>query len=601
QLFPPKTENSLDLVANLRRTDLEIIEPFVNTLFSNLRGNAEGKLNIQGTLKDPLVLGKIKIQNAQLTLDYLNTTYDLEGDVYFRKNVIGTDNAILFDALSNPATLEAKVFHDGFKNLHLQLRSDFYDFQLLNTSAQDNELFYGTAYATGNLTISGYLSNLKMDINARSKKGTRISLPLDGYEEVSERDYIHFVKLTPGGEDNSLVEKIDLGGLELNFNLDITPDAIFEIIFDYKAGDIIRGTGNGNIEMFVSTKGDFEIYGFYVIQEGRYNFTFANLVNKGFSIQPGSRIAFNGDIYQSELDIQAIYTRNVALRPLIDLDAVVDSENPEYRRPYEVSALMELKGDLLSPEIKLGLDLDEAKKTSNPYLQTAVYQLDTKIKTDEQELNRQVFSLLILGSISPLNSFRVGVGVSAGSSLSELLSNQFSNWISQVDENLELSFDLDANDFNTLQLRVSYSLLDGRLRISRDGGFINAQNQADFASIVGDWTVEYLLTPGGKYRIKMYNRTNQSIINRLNLSNPTTTTAGFSFQYTANFNNLGELFQSNRRREELEKEKIRQNTPEEQADYLRFEPKFNPDRPPAVDSVSTPEFPCPTCRMRKTF
>lgn len=568
---PLQTENSLNLVADLIRTDLEVLEPFVSIFASNLRGSADGQLNITGTIQEPVVLGKISIENAQLRINYLNTLYQADANVIFERDQIIIQGGKLIDEGDHPATLEAILFHDGFNDFYLSLGSDFYNFQVLNTTAQDNDLFYGTAYGTGTLRIEGFLNNLKMDINATSKKGTKISLPLDGYEEVSERSYIQFVKDNRNLEDSSDIQKVNLGGIEVNLNLNVTKDAEFEIIFDLKAGDVIRGYGRGDIKMRVSTEGDFEMFGYYVIEKGRYNFTFANLVNKGFDIQSGSNIAFNGDVYASRLDIRAIYTKYVTLRPLIDIETVPDPESSEYRRPYEVSAILELKGDFLNPEIKLDLDLAEAKKTPNTYLQTAVYQLDTKIQNDEQERNRQVFSLLILNRISPLNSFRGGgVGSTAGSSLSELISNQFSNWISQVDENLELSVDVDANDFNTFQLRVSYSLLDGQLRVSRDGGFTNAQNQADFASIVGDWTVEYLLTPGGKYRIKMFNRTNQNVINNVNLDNSnSTTTAGFSFLYTANFNTFRDLFTSHRKAEE---QRIKELQEEDNEELVAFRP-----------------------------
>ncbi len=571
---PLKEQNPLQLIAKLDHTDLEILEPFVSGLASDLKGYAQGKLNIVGDLQGPEIFGDLDLRQGGFRLDYLNTFYTVEGTLHFDAGEISGNNLILMDKRENPALVQVGAYHDGFKDFYLDLSARFFDFNLLNTTAEDNTLFYGQAYASGDLKIQGFLNRLVMDITAQSKRGTKISLPLDGYEEVNARDYIQFVKKDGSNLDSLLVQKIELGGVEVNFNLDVTPDAEFEIIFDQKAGDIVRGNGEGNIRMSVNTNGDFNIFGYYTIQKGRYNFTFYNLVNKGFNIKPGSRITFNGDVYASQLDINAIYSRNVTLKPLVDLETVPDPESPEYRRSYEVSALLDLKGDFLNPEIKLGLDLSEAQKTSNSYLQTAVYQLQNKIETDDQERNRQVFSLLILNQISPLNSFRgSGVGNTAGSSLSELLSNQFSNWISQVDENLDLSFDVDPNNLNSFQLRVSYSLLDGRLRISRDGGFTNVENQADFASIIGDWTVEYLLTPGGRYRIKMYNRTNQNTINNVNVDNTTTTTAGFSFLYTANFNNFGEFFQSRNKREEAIKRSLRENSYQDDAASISFIPE----------------------------
>lgn len=553
--FPDNLKNSLDLRADFNRTNLEIAEPFVSFLFSGLSGTATGVLDIKGTLEEPVITGSLNIPNGRLRINYPNTTYDLSGKVNFTPNQISAQSLSLYDELGNRARLGLDVFLDNFNEPSLDLNARFFNFQLLNTTAEDNSLFYGTAYATGSLAINGLLDRLNLNVNARSEKGTKISLPLDGYEEVAQKEFIQFVQPGQLMLDSGFVQKVELGGLNLSFNLEIDQNAEFEIIFDKKAGDIIRGRGKGLIDLGVNPEGDVSLFGYYIIEKGQYNFTFANLVNKAFDIRPGSRVTFNGDMFDTQLDVYAIYKKNIPLSPLVDMNNVPDPENGEYRRPFEVSAVLELKGKLLAPEIKLDLDLSEAKRTSNINLQTAIYQLDTQVKNDEQERSRQVFSLLILNRLSPPNSFRGGgVAGTAGSSLSEMLSNQFSNWISQVDENLELRFDVDASNLNNFQLRVSYNLLDGRLRITRDGGFINNQNQADFASVVGDWTVEYLLSPGGKYRIKMYHRSNQNLVNNLNNS---TSTAGVSFVHTASFNKVGELFSSNKNAKEDRKSRTR--------------------------------------------
>ncbi|MEM9859749.1 MAG: hypothetical protein AAF843_20515, partial [Bacteroidota bacterium] len=99
--------------------------------------------------------------------------------------------------------------------------------------------------------------------------------------------------------------------------------------------------------------------------------------------------------------------------------------------------------------------------------------------------------------------------------------------------------------YNTFQLRLSYTFLDGRLRVTRDGGFTNQQNRTDINSIAGDWTVEYLLTPDGKFKAKMYNRTNYNPVN-LTEETQNTTTTGFSLIHTQNFNEIKELFQRSR-------------------------------------------------------
>ncbi len=171
-----------------------------------------------------------------------------------------------------------------------------------------------------------------------------------------------------------------------------------------------------------------------------------------------------------------------------------------------------------------------------------VIEFESKIKTNEQELNKQVFSLLILKSFSAQDGSFNGIGGSGGN-LSELLSNQLSSWLSQLDKNLQV--DIDLNAMNTFMLRFSYTMLEGRLRISRDGSYQNSQsnNQNNFSSIAGEWTIEYLLSQDGRLRLKLYNKNNNNaLLNSVASNNINNTSAGFSIMHTQGFNNLKELF-----------------------------------------------------------
>lgn len=540
-------KSPLNFIIEFRKTDLEILTPFVKGIISQLGGTAKGQLAIKGKFSELETNGNLSIANAKFQMDYLKTKYDnIDGELVFTPNEITAQNVIMLDEFSNTANMNISVVHDNFQNIFLNIGARFFNFHVLNTLAKDNSLFYGQAYGTGRLDITGSLNNLQMNINARTQKNTKIVMPMDGYAEVGQQDYIQFIKGLV--KKDSTLRKISLGGMKLNFKLDINPEAEFDIVFDKRAGDMIRAKGRGLIEMGIDTQGDFKMFGDYTIEEGKYSFTFMNMTSKGFDVQKGSRINFNGSLYDSQMDIKALYTKNTSLKPLVEVETLTGVTTSELNRPYPITAVMELKGALFSPEVRLNLDLAEAKKNaSNIYLRTAVLQLETRIAGDEQERNKQVFSMLILNRLTPPNEFS-GLGGALGSSVSELLSNQFSNWISQLDENLELSFNVDPSALNTFSLRFAYNLLDGRLRISRDGGFTNTRNQTDFASVIGDWTLEYFLSASGRYRLKAFNRVNQGFNNGVNLNNATTTTAGASFMHTASFNSVGELFKRKKKK-----------------------------------------------------
>ena len=58
--------------------------------------------------------------------------------------------------------------------------------------------------------------------------------------------------------------KLSSKGYELNFNLEVTPDAEAFLLFDPKVGDMIKGNGSANLRMEVTEAGVFNIYGLNV-------------------------------------------------------------------------------------------------------------------------------------------------------------------------------------------------------------------------------------------------------------------------------------------------------------------------------------------------
>jgi hypothetical protein len=560
--YEPNAElNSLDLNAQLNDANLLIAEPFINTIFTDIKGEINGQFKITGNLNYPIIKGVGVVSNGALRVNYLNTYYNLSGNIAFDQDKVSFLDMQLVDNQGNQAVLNGNLLHNGFTDLSLDLRGRMYSFQVLNTTANDNQLYYGSAYASGNVSFTGPTKNLTIEANARTEKGTRLFIPVESTTSVTQEDYIHFinVKDTANRKTGSfnVLEEVGITGVNLNFDLEITPDAYAEIIFDLKSGDIIRGRGNGEISLNIDTNGAFTMLGDYTLTEGGYNFTLYNIINKEFKIQPGSRISWDGDPYGGNLDIKAIYEQNISLLPII-VDTTFNS-SPELRRRYPAKVILDLQGDLLQPEVDFEIDItgypDNIISASGQPLAlgTEMASFKAELQADEQELKRQVFSLIILRRLSPRASFAVSGSV--GNSVSEFLSNQLSYWVTQIDDNLEIDVDLgsfDSEQFNTFQLRLSYSFLDGRLRVTRDGGFTQGPTDElnqEILGILGDWSVEYLLTTDGKLRVKIYNRTNFNAIDRIN--NTASTSTGVSLIHVTSFDQLREIFERTKKKENL--------------------------------------------------
>lgn len=553
---PQQKINPLTLKANLTNVDLHVLEAFTTDLFSNLGGTATGLVNITGTPSTPILNGDVTVTGGRGRFDYLKADFTFDDKIYFGENEIITRRLVLRDPDGNTAQLRGGVYHDGFRYFTLGFDADLKNFRILNTTAKDNDLFYGQAAVTGKAELYGPLSNLTIRANVASNKGTKIYIPLDGATTVASDDHIRFVNrtglgtgkpgsLTAAGTKNRPDDELDLSRIQMDFNFDITPDAYCEIQLDRQTGDIIKAYGQGRLAMKVDTKGDFTMTGNYEIQKGDYTFTFQNIINKRFQIRPNSRITWTGDPYGALLDVTAAYTQYTSLSPLLP----ASSTSADQTRRYPVDLVIKLNGDLGSPAINYDLDVKEYPSSSD--FRQAVTAFKSRIQSNDQELTRQVSSILLFNQLLPegtslFDQGQLNSGVA--NSVSELLSNQISRLASTLDENLDVGISLggftnttttqNENLLNNLQLRFSYRLLNDRLRISRDGGFTYGQSQYNAASLLGEWTLEYWITPDGRFRAKMYNRNQQSILSQYSLNSTITTGGGFSVLYTRSFNRL---------------------------------------------------------------
>ncbi|MCF6352054.1 MAG: translocation/assembly module TamB [Cyclobacteriaceae bacterium] len=545
---PLGDQNALHLNANLMNTDLQLVEPFTN-LFTNIGGTISGNITITGALFKPILIGNGLINNASFTIDYLKARLYADANWHLDSTQILLSNVSIKDDGSGKGSLDATFTHTNFKSFAMDLKGKFRKLKVLNTVSKENDYFYGTAIGTGNLSIKGPFSNLVISTRAKTEKGTKFYIPLSNSKGgVKQEDFISFKSFTKEEERKAVIDiedKLNLKNVTINLDIEVTPEAYAEIIFDLTAGDIIRGNGKGNLSLGLDTKGKFTMLGEYEFTDGAYNFTMYNIINKEFKINPKSKITWSGDPYLANMDIDAVYRVNTSLAPIID---TVYQDLPEIKRIYPSKVLLNLDGPLLSPDIEFDIKIEDYPR-SNVNIDTEVRAFLNRIHNDEQEMNRQVFSLLVFRKYSPPNAFSTGGTV--GSSVSEFVSNQLSYWISQVDENLTIDFDLgnlDENALETFQLRVSYAFMDGKLIVTRDGGFTDQNQQTTLSSITGDWTVEYLLSKDGKLRIKLFKRTNYDQLSSSSGSNDELISGGFSLLYTTSFDSIKEVFNKNKKK-----------------------------------------------------
>lgn len=535
---PSKKENNLDFDVAIRNLRLELIRPYVQDLFSQVSGLLDGDLHISGSPSKPVVDGELSFDKRTfLTVDLLNTRYQLLDKVYFRKNIIYSKSLKIRDARQNMASCELLVKHNYFKDFDLDILINADNLQALNTQEGQSDLFFGTAYATGTFRAYGKLDNIKMDITAKTEKGTVFNLPLSGTSDVSQQDFIVFETSGSGytvGKKQK--QKAESKGYELNFNLEITPDAEARLLFDPKVGDVISGNGSANLQLEVTEAGEFNMYGDYFIEKGEYLFTLQNIINKKFVVRKGGKIQFRGDPYDADIDLAALYKVRTSLYPLvrnIDSSAAV-------RRPIDVDATMYLTDKLMKPTVKFDIQLPNADDQMRNLLKSQI--------VSEDDLNRQVFSLVLFRTFLPSFQGATDIG-NVSSNGFELVSSQLSNMLSQFSKDVNIGVNYNQGDGNTgdqVNVNLSTQLFNDRVSIDGSVGTMGgaaAANAANATNMVGEFNIEVKVTEDGAIRIKVFNRSNQYLL----VTNDVPYTQGVGVFYRREFDHFEEILPGKRK------------------------------------------------------
>ncbi|MCB0766163.1 MAG: translocation/assembly module TamB [Flavobacteriales bacterium] len=528
----PKQENKLDVDLVFDHFDLTFIDPYLPEGISDIQGMVTGTVDVSGNLAEPLVNGVVDLQDAGLRIDYLNTLYTFSNEVKIAPDMFALDLVTVKDEEGNTGRIGGTILHNGLKDWNFNVWGTVRNLMVLNTTVADNSLYYGKAFANGDVEVSGSVDRLEISVDASTGPGTDIHFPVGGSTEVSDVGFVRFVSQDSSATDE---EEVDLTGIALDLNARVTPDAHFELIFDPTIGDVMAGRGQGDIEMTVSPTGEFRMRGQVEVTEGDYLFTLRNVVNKRFEVVPGGRIVWYGDPLDAQLDIQAQYRVRA---PLYD---IMFEKNDAYKKRVPVDVVMQLRENLMNPEIGFEVRMP----TVDDDIRTRV----NSVLSTEQERNRQVFALIVLNRfVQPQSLAGSGTPGSGGNVVGttgfELLSNQVSNWLSKLSDAFDLGVNYRPGDNITqdeLEVAMSTQLFNERLLLTTNVGVsTGAQTSTNNSGLIGDFQLEYLLTPEGRLRAKAFSVSNDRNLNR---SDQAPTTQGAGVAYREEFRNWDELWQ----------------------------------------------------------
>ncbi|MCD7709906.1 MAG: translocation/assembly module TamB, partial [Porphyromonadaceae bacterium] len=447
-------------------------------------------------------------QMCIIDISYLNTIFYISDSIRFTPNAILIDNMTLADEEGHLGRIDGTVRHDHFKNIEYFLNaSEIKNMLVYNTTELQNSSYYGKVYANGVAAIEGDLHHTNIDINMETDDKSKFTFVLSNNAEANEYQFITFVDRsrnlghlltdTLATAPVILPEK-SRNTLNLNLQINATPQMSMNLLMDPATGDAIHVTGNGSIQLEYSTLSDLKLYGTYTVDKGNYNFSLQDLITKNFVIKSGSSISFLGAPQEATLNIEAYYALTANLE---DLDESFSTDQDLNRTNIPVHAMLYLTGDLQQPEFKFDLNFP-----------TVTLDIDRRIRSiinSEDMINRQIIYLLALNKFYTPDYMNTGQthNNELASVASSALSSQLNNLLGQINENFNIGANLYSSkgDFSDMdvELTLSSQLINNRLILNGNIGYRdNAVNNNTF---IGDFDLEYLLNKSGNIRLKAYN------------------------------------------------------------------------------------------------
>ena len=545
--------HGIDLNVKAEYVNLEFINKWTSGIFDNLQGRATGWVHIFGPFKGINIEGEALVNEASVGIPFTGVQYHVLNDsVHMAPNIISFNNVHIYDPIGRPgfntrqAIVNGTLRHQNFKDLTYDIKIhgdnilayDFHDFAGMN--------FYGTVFATGDVTLNGKPGTVNIGINATPNQGTTFTYNASSPDKLTETPFIIYVdhgdvfrrmkkeESNAQNSQNNPQEEVS-SDLRIDFDLDINNSSTMNLLMDVRSGDKITLNGSGHMLAHYYNKGTFSLFGTYRVERGTYNMSLQEVIHKKFEFSNGGSLTFNGEPYDADLNLQAIHTVNGV--SLNDINPKANFSNNSAR----VNCLMNIGGKARAPRITFDFDILNANEDEKQMVRSLI--------STEEERNMQVIYLLGIGRFyaydyanATQNQGTTAMYSLLSSTLSGTINQALSTMLGTTNWNFGANLRTGDDGWNDMDVEgmLQGNLLNHRLLIN--GNFGYRDNPVANSNFIGDFDVKYLLTRTGTVALKAYSETNDRYFTKSSL-----TTQGIGILLKKDFSSWRDLFNKRRK------------------------------------------------------
>ncbi len=538
--------------ARLDGLDMGYLESFLNTLFTEFGGRLSGEVSADGTLKDIHLASKdLYVRDGRMTLDFTHVPYRMEGPLDLDDDGIHFQNIRLTDGEGGTGRIQGTIALNGFKDMSMDTHVTMRDMRALALAPGENSIVSGDVYASGKVDITGPVNKLLLNIDASTVKSGDVHIPLQSRSSGQSNELLTFKKEESFLEEDPYEVMMAAGkttasrARDLRVLMRIRPNNETQVYLDIDNDNSLKASGTGTVEIETQmAQGSFTLNGNYDISQGSFHFSVLNLVSRDFTIQDGSSVRFNGDVWDTDLNVKGLYVTKASLSNLISDDTAIGRRT--------VNCGIDITGKLSNPEVKFNIDVPDL----SPVAQA---QVESVLNTDDK-IQKQFVYLLVAGNFLPAEESGIttnGTDV-LYSNVSSIMSDQLNNIFQKLNIPLDLGLNYQATQTgsNIFDVALSTQLFNNRVIVNGTVGNKQLVGGTTTNEISGDIDIEIKLNRSGSLRLNLFSHSADQF--SYYLDNSQRNGAGIAYQREFNsfVDFFRELFVGRATRERRQRESI---------------------------------------------
>jgi len=515
---------------NLEDYPMQFFEYIIDEGISETEGTTDITAKLHGPIDDLKMTATGLIKNAGVRVDFLGAFYRMEDQtVKLNESFIDFSGVELIDEMGNKAQVSGGLNHTLLADIEADLSISSPRFIGLNTTVEDNPLYYGLGVGKLDIAFRGPFDAIDIRVNAIVGRLSQLFIPITTTEYGYEESFIRYdykdseVDSTDG---YSLVEILKDQGADFEMNLTFTQEALVSVIYDETTSNVLNGRGEGDMRIRVKRDGEFTVYGDYKVTSGDYLFTSYGVIAKPFNIRPGGTVKWTGDPVNASINLVAEYPGLRAPMTNFLREYSTFLEDGELTQRQDIDLTLLLGGTLYQPIIDFNLDFPSLVGPVKTYAQSKLRTL----KASENGINNQVVGLMIFGDFLPENDIFGGanigstLGETAASTVSQFITSQLSLLLSdylskQLDQEgfvtgIDLEIAMANNSFNNtgdgslfdeVQVNMRNRIKNGDLYVNVGGNYVRQSELGTNENYVtGDLSIDWFLTDDKRLKLRFY-------------------------------------------------------------------------------------------------